>query len=862
MARADEEYIIELRAKMDRFETDLRKVNIRLDDLSKDVQKHAKKMESAFSGLGKAIIAVFSYQKIKEFTKDTASAAFQLRGIEVGLRTVTGSSAAAAKELEFLRKETNRLGINMLDNANAYTKLLAATRNSNLEGQATRDIFIAVVEAATVLNLSTEQVTGALRALEQMASKGVVTMEELKLQLGDRITGVMRIAAQAMGVTTAEFLDMVESGELLTDEFLPKFAQAMRNEFAGGVEEAGQRAQAELVLLGSAFDMLQAKIGKAVTETETFKRSVSGLADLLEGEFTSGFSKIAGALDFFGEGTIKTAEEIQDAIDRLVVKISDGTITASEKMQLQMLQQLKLNESIKEFAPAAKEATQEGNKLAESTKEQVDKAKELIDALQFEKRMYDLTEREQQVQIALRRAGKDATAAQKKEIENLAGSIYDLNKAQEEATRKQEQEIETLTMLAEEARNYRSEIDLLGDSLMRIGENALDGFSFTGRNRLSSTISAKLGGSSESQILGDIGSQLATMGGTFLGGPIGGVIANYALDAILSNIGGTPHPASTFNALVGDAGAFTGVDFQSKHVDTNYARQLSSSVQRRLADMAAVGIDVGGLGTHIFGGTDVGRGGSFLQIGNQDQISFDPEVYGDFERALDEFSNAIIETLGGTGTFQDAVDKFAETQEDQQETLRQMQEESAAAASRLQEASQSLNSAMQEASKLADSFRSAAASLQASMNNLLLGSLSPLSPSEQLATARRLFEETNQKAAAGDLTALNNLGGVTQAFLTASQNYNASGVAYAADFAIAQEALSGASGVATGRASFQQGRADRAASALGVADSDMPYSSTSGINALIAEMQAMRKQQEVTNAKLVAFEADTAARRV
>ena len=67
-------------------------------------------------------------------------------------------------------------------------------------------------------------------ALEQMASKGKVSMEELRRQLGDALPGALEIAARSMGMTTAAFNDAVSKGEIMSADFLPKFSRAVREE--------------------------------------------------------------------------------------------------------------------------------------------------------------------------------------------------------------------------------------------------------------------------------------------------------------------------------------------------------------------------------------------------------------------------------------------------------------------------------------------------------------------------------------------------------------------------------------------------------------------------------------------------------
>ncbi|MEI4405933.1 tape measure protein, partial [Streptococcus agalactiae] len=84
-----------------------------------------------------------------------------------------------------------------------------------------------------------------------------VSMEELRGQLGERLTPAMAIAAKSMGVTTAELEKMVESG-IAAEDFLPKFGAAMEEAFGGA-----ESANAALNRLKNQFDELMVKFGES-----------------------------------------------------------------------------------------------------------------------------------------------------------------------------------------------------------------------------------------------------------------------------------------------------------------------------------------------------------------------------------------------------------------------------------------------------------------------------------------------------------------------------------------------------------------------------------------------------------------------
>ncbi|MGJ8563836.1 MAG: tape measure protein [Alphaproteobacteria bacterium] len=200
---------------------------------------------------------------ITAFTaKEIIQAGLAMDGVESSMVGAAGSATLAATETKFLREESERLGIVFDQNVTSYAKMIAAGKAAKMEGRDIRDVFSAIAETGVVFDLSSENMTGALRAIEQMMSKGKVTAEELKLQLGDRLPGVMPIAAKAIGATTEEFYKMLEQGEILSNDFLPKFAAQLREEFGDGLELKLSSARAEFNRMANDLFALQVGVAR------------------------------------------------------------------------------------------------------------------------------------------------------------------------------------------------------------------------------------------------------------------------------------------------------------------------------------------------------------------------------------------------------------------------------------------------------------------------------------------------------------------------------------------------------------------------------------------------------------------------
>ena len=200
-----------------------------------------------FTGLGVVIIKTITHM---------ARVAIQVNRINNALAAATGSTAAAQREFQFLVATSRELALDLSSVGLQYAQLSAASKGTSLAGAGVRKIFKAVSTAAVVLGLAADQTTGALRAIQQMMSKGTVQAEELRGQLGERIPGAFQIAARAMGVTTRELGKLLERGLVLAEDLLPKMADELIKTFGPQVETAVEQIGASINRLKTEFFLL------------------------------------------------------------------------------------------------------------------------------------------------------------------------------------------------------------------------------------------------------------------------------------------------------------------------------------------------------------------------------------------------------------------------------------------------------------------------------------------------------------------------------------------------------------------------------------------------------------------------------
>jgi len=187
-------------------------------------------VSSAFGQLTAAYGAIELGQKF-------INANVQLETLRRSLAITTGSTQEAARQIDFLRDTANRSGVAIGEISDSFLRFSVSASQAGISTKVVEEVFAAVTRASGQMGLSSERASLALEALSQMAGKGVVSMEELRGQLGDSLPGALKTAADGLGLTVKELTDMVEKGQVMSKDMLPALASALTKTLAKGTEE-------------------------------------------------------------------------------------------------------------------------------------------------------------------------------------------------------------------------------------------------------------------------------------------------------------------------------------------------------------------------------------------------------------------------------------------------------------------------------------------------------------------------------------------------------------------------------------------------------------------------------------------------
>lgn len=170
----------------------------------------------------------------------------KLQGFNAMMSVTTKSTTEAASQYEFLRRTADRLGVQFDALLNNYAKLIAAIPDGNNKLKIAETTFLGLSMAARTLHASNQDTQLMFYAVTQMASKGVVSMEELRRQLGQKLPGTIQIAARAVGMSVADMEKAIAQGVVDSTKFLDFFGSELIRTFADSSEIASTSVSASI----------------------------------------------------------------------------------------------------------------------------------------------------------------------------------------------------------------------------------------------------------------------------------------------------------------------------------------------------------------------------------------------------------------------------------------------------------------------------------------------------------------------------------------------------------------------------------------------------------------------------------------
>lgn len=235
----------------------------RVKNKLKGVQDSAKKTDSIFSSLGGSVAGVFAGLASGAAIISIVNTTAKVQSLSNAIRFASDSATQGELSMQWLSNFSNKWGVSLNAATEGFRTFQGAMIKTKFTSNEVRKMFEQVSMGGIAMGLSAEDTKGTFLALGQIMGKGKVQAEELRGQIGERVPGAFAIAARAMGVTTAQLDKMMSTGQLLAEDFLPKFAEEMSKTFSSGAIDNVDSMTSNINRLGSAWLELQVAMGSS-----------------------------------------------------------------------------------------------------------------------------------------------------------------------------------------------------------------------------------------------------------------------------------------------------------------------------------------------------------------------------------------------------------------------------------------------------------------------------------------------------------------------------------------------------------------------------------------------------------------------
>lgn len=292
--------------------------------------------------------------------------------VTTALKNVSGTMSQYADNQKYLLDLAKKYGLEINALTANYAKFTAAASISGMSMIDQRKVFESVSRACTAFGMSADDSNGVMLALSQMMSKGKISSEELRLQMGERLPVALQAMAKAAGVSVAGLDKLLKQGKLMSKDVLPKFAEALNemipNVDTDNLETSVNRLKNTFTELVNSMD-IQSK----------YKSLVDGFANVLRTIQNSVTGLVAFIITILSGKLLKSVVGYFSQFWKFIDTTTNKAKVAEEQKLLFTQKRIEA-EKIYEDTKTAYETTENGKRLASAA--QLRKAKGALEKAQ------------------------------------------------------------------------------------------------------------------------------------------------------------------------------------------------------------------------------------------------------------------------------------------------------------------------------------------------------------------------------------------------------------------------------------------------------------------------------------------------
>lgn len=254
--------------------------SVRLELLADKFKQRADEAVASLRGIKFQALAMVGalgagVTSISSFISSLVNTAREAGRARVVLRNISTDTREYARSLKFLAELTNKYGTDLIGTTEAFAKFKAAATPAGIAMAEQERIFSNISKAMASFGISGGEAALTMMAITQMMSKGKISSEELRRQLGERMPVAMQAMANAAGVSMSQLDKLLKEGKLRSAEIMGKFSDELAK-LSG--DTSTDNLESSLGRLKNSFTSL----ADSLHVYDNFKALVEKVKDLLD----------------------------------------------------------------------------------------------------------------------------------------------------------------------------------------------------------------------------------------------------------------------------------------------------------------------------------------------------------------------------------------------------------------------------------------------------------------------------------------------------------------------------------------------------------------------------------------------------
>lgn len=254
--------------------------SVRLELLADKFKQQAESAKASLRGIQFQALAMAGalgagVTSISSFISSLVNTAREAGRARVVLRNISTDTREYARSLKFLTELTDKYGTDLIGTTEAFAKFKAAATPAGIAMAEQERIFSNISKAMASFGISGGEAALTMMAITQMMSKGKISSEELRRQLGERMPVAMQAMANAAGVSMSQLDKLLKEGKLRSAEVMGKFSDELAK-LSG--DTSTDNLESSLGRLKNSFTNL----ADSLRVYDNFKALVEKVKDLLD----------------------------------------------------------------------------------------------------------------------------------------------------------------------------------------------------------------------------------------------------------------------------------------------------------------------------------------------------------------------------------------------------------------------------------------------------------------------------------------------------------------------------------------------------------------------------------------------------